>query len=430
MRFEARRRRFLGHASAACVGVLARPGIAPADPAPELRGRIEGLLLGSLIGDALGGPVEFQDRERVQGLPDPPRAWRDEDLLDAGALEASVARLRLRGYAPLRPTPEAYGQWARAAPPGTLTDDSRHKLILLAGLRDAERSGAWPFGVEHMARAYLSWPQSPPMRARPHLRALAADWLAEFSSAARWVLDECEMGRCLPPERLWNGLPTCCGQMTLPPLAAILPGRPEEAYRAAYHLAFFDNGWGRDLNAALVAALSVALVTPLPGTRDPEAAWRPVLSALRDTDPYDYAAVPYTRRSVDRWLEVVERLAAGAAGRPARLFVALEREFAGTIKWEAQVPFVVAFATLALAEHRPLAALQLSIEWGHDTDSYAQLLGALIGALYGASVFPRSLRETVTERLRLDYGEDVADLVALLDGLRLRASRERLFPER
>jgi hypothetical protein len=49
-------------------------------------------------------------------------------------------------------------------------------------------------------------------------------------------------------------------------------GEPEKAYRAAYALAFIDNSWGRDMIAALVAGLAVALVTPT-DPKAPAAAW-------------------------------------------------------------------------------------------------------------------------------------------------------------
>ncbi|MHC4520201.1 MAG: ADP-ribosylglycohydrolase family protein, partial [Planctomycetota bacterium] len=319
-----------------------------------------------------------------------------------------------------------YAHWTVHAAPGTVTDDSRHKLVLLDALRQAESAGAWPFNVRALAKAYMEWPKREAVRSRPGYAELSEAWLEEWLYATRWVLGERDPGKSLPPERLWNGLPTCCGQMVLLPLAAVFAGRPVDAYRAAYHLAYFDNGWGKDLNAALVAGLATALVTRAKkGTRSER--WEPILTTLRKTDPYHYGEIPWTHRSVDRWLDVALRLAREAEKRPARLFAALEREFRQTIKWEAQVPFVVTFAVLALAEYDPLAALQLSIEWGHDTDSYAQLVGAFIGAVHGAAVFDAELREVVRGRLRLDYGADVDAYVELLERLRRRNRSESLF---
>jgi len=391
-----------------------------------LHDRIAGMLLGSFIGDALGGPVEFQDRARINALPDAPKVWRDDEILDKATREATARRVRLRPYSPLRSVPEPYGHWTANAAPGTVTDDSRHKLVLLDALQKAEATGVWPFDVRALAQAYLDWPEGEMVRSRAGYGKLCADWLEQWLYATRWVLGQRETDKSLPPERLWNGLPTCCGQMVLLPLAAVFAGRPVEAYRAAYHLAYFDNGWGRDLNAALVAALATALVTPVEkGTR--AETWQPILAALRQTDPYRYGKIPWVQRSVDRWLEVAQRLVRESDRRPARLFAALEREFRHTIKWEAQVPFVVTFAVLALAEYDPLAALELSIEWGHDTDSYAQLLGAFVGAVHGVTLFDPEMRDTVAHRLKLDYDADVDAYVTLLEVLQIRARGEDLF---
>lgn len=402
----------------------------PAAPRPEsstdaLRDRIHGLLLGSLIGDALGGPIEFQPRERVAALPDPPKSWNLEESFDDAARAATRERLRLRSYSDLRPEPEPYAHWTRHAAPGTITDDSRHKLVLLFALREAERRRQWPLTRAGLAQAYLDWPTRSPIKDRPEFAAICRDWIEEWNRGARWVLGNRKTPDALPPQRMWAGLPTCCGQMTLPPLAALFPGRPDDAYRAAYQLAFFDNGFGLDLNAALIAGLAAALAapaTPPTGLAD----WEPVLAALRNVDPFGYARVPWVTRPVHRWLGVALDSVQQADRRPGRLFATLETEFRNTIKWEAQVPFVLTFACLAIAAGDPLAALQLSLEWGHDTDSYAQLVGAFVGARYGTAIFPASMRAAVTQRLLLDYGENVSANADLLDRLANRNRNNRL----
>ncbi|MFN0067824.1 MAG: ADP-ribosylglycohydrolase family protein, partial [Limisphaerales bacterium] len=300
------------------LALLSGTATAAADGAAvDVRARIRGLLLGAYLGDALGGPVEFQEAVKVQALPNPPRRWRDEEIFDAPARAAAAARLRLRPYAPLRPVSESYGQWGSNCPPGTVTDDSRHKLVLLHALRAADGADARPLDVRGLAQAYLDWPARPVIAENPEFRAQCADWLEEWQLAARWVLGERDSARALPPERMWQGLPTCCGQMTLPPLAAVFAGRPDDAHRAAWHLAFFDNGFGRDMNAARVAALAAALVTPADPAR-PRPAWDAVLAALRGTDPYRHRQIRWSQRAVDRWLDFALGAAREAEGRPAR----------------------------------------------------------------------------------------------------------------
>jgi ADP-ribosylglycohydrolase len=425
------RRVFLKAGVTGCLTSVALPAAfasaVPKAEDPSLDDRIEGMLLGSLIGDALGGPVEFQDPSKVATLASPPKRWTDGEKLDAAGRATALERLKLRPYEPLRPVPEPFAHWLVDAPPGTITDDSRHKMVLLDALRTAQRRSGWPLDGRGLARTYLDWPISDHLRRSPDTVRISSEWLQEWVLASRWVLGERDLSRALPPERIWNGLATCCGQMTLLPLAALFPGDPEKAYRAAYSLAYFDNGWGRDLNAALVAGLAAALTVPV-GAPAAEA-WATILDAMRTTDPFRYGKVPWSQRSVDRWLGFALAAARAAESQPARLFQRLDAEFKDTIKWEAQVPFVVTFGVLALCEHSPLTALQLSIEWGHDTDSYAQLLGAFIGARHGTTLFPAHLVRPVRERLKEEYAEDVAEWVSLLRTIRRLGHRRPVISD-
>jgi len=393
--------------------------------APSLESRICGLLSGSALGDALGGPIEFQQPDTIQKLPDPPRRWRAGDRLDAPARQAAAGRLRLREYAPLRVAPESYGQWNTRSAAGTVTDDTRHKLVLLLALQTAESGDAWPLRTRDLARAYLEWHRQPAIVRRTDYGVLCADWLEEWNLAARWILGERDPARARPPECLWQGLPTCCGQMTSLPLAALYPGRPEAAYRAAWHLGFFDNGWGRDLNAAIVAGLAEALVTPLDPAL-PAPAWNRVFAAMRTTDPFGYRRIRWTHRAVDRWLDYALKSAEEADGQPERMFQQWDQEFRQNAKWEAQIPWVVTVGCLRMADFDPLAALQLTQEWGWDTDSYSQLLGAFLGALYGPALFRSDWIQQVTARLEADFGVSLDEECRRLARLATLARRRKL----
>ena len=375
-----------------------------ADPTAtsDLERRVGGMLYGTAFGDAFGGPIEFQNPDQIQKLPSPPRRWRSDDTLNPEERRALAARIQLRPYDPLRPAPESYGQWNPHAAPGTITDDTRHKLILLSALHQTDQQDRWPFGSREMAQAFLDWPSQKVISGNPGYVALAADWLEEWQLSARWLLGDRDPQRARPPERMWQGLPTCCGQMTSLPLAALFPGRPEEAYQAAWRIGFFDNGWGKDLNAALVAGLSVALTLPSDRSH-PGKDWNQIISVMRTCDPYGYSKIRWTQRAVDRWLDYALRTAREAGGRPARMFAAWETEFQENAKWEAQIPFVVMIGCLSICDFDPLASLQLTQEWGWDTDSYAQVLGAFVGALYGKEIFRQEWLEAVQAGLDRDF---------------------------
>lgn len=423
------RRSFLGIASSVSLCAVTRPVTslaATAELSGHLSQRIEGLLLGSLIGDALGGPIEFQDSAKIQSLPRPPKCWKPSEILDCTQINEARGRLELKPYAPLRPESEPYGQWSSDAPPGTITDDSRHKIILMEMLRRSEREKRWPVTAESLAQCYLDWPDKWKRDSFRDYLSLCDEWLEEIHFSARWVLGERDPVVALPPDRLWVGLTTCCGQMTLLPLAAIFAGEPQAAYLSGYSIDFLDNGWGRDLNCALLAGLATAL--RLDSDRhSPRTLWSKVIAEMCATDPYRYREVPWSERSVERWLRFAQDAARNAAKVPHACFQQLDKEFWDTTKWEAQVPFVVMFAALEMCDYDPQSALQLSLEWGHDTDSYAQLLGAFLGALYGPNVFPNLMRTTVAARLKADYGEDLQEWVDLLLRLNRNRRSQRLF---
>ena len=75
---------------------------------------------------------------------------------------------------------------------------------------------------------------------------------------------------------------------------------------------------------------------------------------------------------------------------------------------------VVALTLLKISNYNAMCAMHLAIDFGHDTDSYAQLIGAIAGAIHGVGVFPGEMRRVVGERLQEDYDEDVQDWLNLL----------------
>jgi len=380
--------------------------------AADLRDRIEGMLVGSLIGDAAGGPIEFIPAERVRKFAPTVHQWKDEERLDGERCAKLSAAFRLLSYEDLRPKPAPYGPWAAKGPPGTLTDDTRHKIILMAALAEAAEKHR-QLEPADLARAYLAFEQRAIFRHDIQLRGLCHDWLKEQNAACRWLLGERGTPRALPPERLWGGMPTVMGQMTLLPLAALSPGQPKKSYVAAYRMSFSDNGAAKDLNAAIVAGLSEALLMP-PDAANNGHRWDAVRRAMLDTDPYDYAHVPWVPRPTQRWLDFAVSAASDCDHRPARLFHQLETKLGARTWWEAHVTFASVMSILTLCPDHPLAAMQLALDMGHDTDSTCQLLGAFLGAAYGTAAFPAEMRQTVTERLQADYAESLEAWVDLL----------------
>ncbi|MBY0478632.1 MAG: ADP-ribosylglycohydrolase family protein [Chitinophagaceae bacterium] len=392
-----------------------------------LRTKIKGLITGTLLGDALGGPIEFQGHQEIQASPRPPKLWIDTtDLMDAVELKAAAERMYFREYKYILPHVQPYGSWSENAAPGTVTDDSRHKMILMYMLRTAMQKNQWPVSEIHSAHAYLDWSKSKTIKTHSGYDTLCKQWLGESYKSINWILGNRKIGEAYPVERMWNALPTCYGQMALTPLAAIYPGQPQKAYLAAYNTAWFDIGFAKDMSAASVAGISVALTLD-PTKMTNEELWKKVFDAMLTTDPYDYLKIPWCERQVQRWLNLSDVFVQQANGSPAKLFSLLDKEFMYTTKWEAQVPFLVVFSILKICNYDPLAAMQLSIEWGNDHDTYPQFLGAFVGALYGAEIFKADMRSTISKRLQLDYDENIDEWVNTLMKVQELGKKKILF---
>jgi ADP-ribosylglycohydrolase len=379
--------------------------------------KTKGLLYGTLIGDALGGPIEFQDHPSIQATPNPPKLWQQGELMTEEEIQKAANRIYLREYKYLRPLPEPYAHWTSNAAPGTITDDSRHKIILLNMLRTSLAKNQTKFIDKDLAKTYLRWSKSLTIKKHSGYDTLTNQWLDESYKAINWLLGSRKIGEAYPLDRFWNALPTCYGQMVLTPLATLYPNNPNQAYLSTYQLAYFDNAFAKDMIGCINAGLSKAIVLDATKMSD-EQLWTEVINTIRNTDPYDYTKIPWCDRAVHKWLNLVDTFVAKAQGSPAKLFELLEKEFMYTTKWEAQVPFVVIFSCLKICKYNPLAALQLTIEWGWDHDSYAQLFGAFVGAIYGPEIFDKSLRATVAKRLQLDYDEDLEEWAKTLKKMR------------
>lgn len=370
--------------------------------------QVRGLLVGGVLGDALGGPVEFQSGSAVDAVLPCTRDWPPERQLDELARQTLAKSLALRPYDPFRPEAEPYAHWTDHAPAGTVTDDSRHKLVLLRTLRDAVARDQFPLTAQSLARQYVAFTPHADQVPTGELAELNEEGFREYRYAARWILGERASQQALPLERLWAGVPTCSGQMMLPPLAAAFPGQPEAAYKAAFALDFIDSPGARDMAAALVAGLA-AVLGPDTLVLPVSERWQLLLRTMRETDPYRYAEVPFAGRPLNRWLDRAKDFARQAAGRPAKLFELLETAGRPEYWWDAHFTLLVPVSILWLCDFDPLAAMHLTLDFRHDTDSYAHVLGAMAGAVCGEEVFPLPLRQTVLARLQADYGESLED---------------------
>ncbi len=197
------------------------------------------------------------------------------------------------------------------------------------------------------------------------------------------------------------------GQMPFLPIAALNHKNPDWCYLKSYELGYFDIGIAKDINSALVAGLARALQT--------DGSWKNFEKAMRTIDPYKYNEVLYVDRQLIKWLDLSHHLVEEADGNIANLFGLLEENLATTYWWETWVPIVVVLTCAEIVDYDPLASMQLMIEFGHDTDSYAQVMGAVMGAIHGKDVWPEEMRETVNGRMKEQFNQNVDDWMVLIN---------------
>lgn len=401
------RRQFLSLLGASLVGPsLGAPNLASIDAS-----RLRGLLLGSLIGDALGGPLEFADEDTRSGRVPACRDWDDDRRLDQAERLRIAQSLTMLGYADVRPEPVPYGPWLRTAPAGTLTDDSRLKIILMRAIAALEPNDR--LTPQAIARALIAF--QPKLNDKPSaaIQPLIEEGMAEYRYASRWLLGERDLATARPLARLWSGVPNCSGQMMMLPLAGGFGGDVETTYRRTFELDFIDGPAAKDIAAAFVAGLAGVIVTTAAALSDSQR-YRLLESTMRRVDPYRLADVPFVGRPLDGWLDLADSIAQRADGRPKVAFKLLETEGKPVYYWDAHFTLLVPVVMLKLCQYDPLSAMHLIIDFGHDTDSYAQVLGAMVGAVHGDSVFPQHMVDCVTSQLESEFGESIDHWVDLL----------------
>ncbi|MEE2936046.1 MAG: ADP-ribosylglycohydrolase family protein [Planctomycetota bacterium] len=183
---------------------------------PTESNRVAGMLMWSMIGDALGGPLEFRDLDQSEyrsGLADA-RKWDAGRVLDDNALKQLGETLVMPSYQIPRPDAAAYGPWQAKAKAGTSTDDSRHKIVVIRELRKMLAGDEDRITSCDLARELIEFTPGldrPPSAATAEL---VEEGLREYHFASRWLLGERE--NAYPVERPRAGVSNCSGQIALP----------------------------------------------------------------------------------------------------------------------------------------------------------------------------------------------------------------------
>jgi ADP-ribosylglycohydrolase len=323
----------------------------PAIERTVLFDRLYGSLLASAIGDAMGGPVEG---------------------LTHGQIAARWGRVD--GYLPYERPPSFHGAFSQA--PGTYTDDTRLRLLLCQAIID--RCGLPSRGTFG--------------------RSLIAAQQAARSELERGFWEEYAFKVIHGGEKLiFGGEPTNGAIMMNSPIGLVCPGAPDEAFSAAYELAFLPDGYAQHSAAAMAAAVAAAVT---PGA---------TVDTIVETA---LEALSRHRRRVEgpRWNSSPQRYEPNE--HAVRTAVAIARshdsvfdtysDFYGELSRspllsEASQTLAVALGIFVAARGDLRLTVLGCVNYGRDCDSYASVAGALAGAFRGTGAIPAAWISPVIE---------------------------------
>jgi ADP-ribosylglycohydrolase len=372
----------------------------------DLKSRVRGCVLGAALGDAVGGPFEFGSAERAPAQMGQP--WID-------------------GLYPYEIAPSPHGVWGAQPAAGTGTDDTRYNWLFL---ELAVELGRMPTGRD-LAGRFLEIYQGPEALFPGHA-ALARKQFAHWEGVCRGYLGQTsELYPGLPPDvllarSLGLNFPILSGLITLTSAGLLFPGRPEDAYQAAFRAAFYDIGYAREAVALLAAAISMALA----GDGDPQVLFDRVVAL----DPLHLGgefSAPFVKEHLASFSSVVgdsrvadNGVAANGAGSKADQEVAraLSAAFRSFHPFDPFRTLGVAFLSVLAAGGDALRSILVAAnhvgldERGsptryEDIDCYAGIAGAWAGAIGGAEALPAAMVGQVVRSNKAIYGFDLETTV-------------------
>ncbi len=401
---------------------VAKP--APASPAPPqfdravLNDKVLGMLLGSAIGDAMGAPTEMWSRREI--------------AVNYGFVDRLDTMVR---------APSAEGTWDYNLPAGGTTDDTRWKKLMAefllmphSGFGNEDALDAADF-ARHIVGTYQAHVKElravsgfDPEAFEAATRRMA--WLQEWVQVANAFAAGDAQNYSMALSKFYGGEVTCAGMLYSPMIGAFYPGRPVEAYDAAYRLSIFDLGYARDISAITGAMVAAAML--------PNANQHQVMNVLRDVDPQGYFKSRLVGRSAYRKLQEARGIVYSVRQIPRSVLDTLHAPYpehlpVDTLFWgqmqqaflqldarNQDLPFhageihLVNLTALLLSNFDFEKALMFVINYGRDNDTTGAVTGAILGAYWGADKLPYHLKEAV---LRADASVMKTNLTVLADQL-------------
>ena len=368
----------------------------------ELRDRALGCLAGGAVGDALGGPTE---------------GWTPDQIAERyGGPVTGVVGPYHESWREVRPlAPFHNGD-------GRITDDTLmvHALVRVYGkVRDHLDAYAVAEHLVPEVRDTVVWIPELEVEAPPLQRLFLAE---------KWLVLRLHHAHADPREAGVGNIVNCGAAMYMAPVGVLNAGSPEAAYAEAIEVAgAHQSSYGREAAGVFAAAVAAAM-TPgatarsvvdasLRVAQDGTAAAIEAVCSVAEEQRHWSQAGPALRAAVRPFDTLGEDFVRPGLGahRPSRLH-AIE-----------ELPVALGLLLVAGGAYRD--TVLGAVNYGRDSDSIANMGGAIAGALGGLGEVPVEWLRAVTEGSRTDLlapADVMADVVAEvfdLDRRRFEARR-------
>ncbi|MBN1581075.1 MAG: ADP-ribosylglycohydrolase family protein [Anaerolineae bacterium] len=361
--------------------------------AESVRSKIRGCVLGAALGDAIGGPFEFQPVEMAPIRDEKP--WID-------------------GLYPYTIEASPHGVWAQPAPAGTGTDDTRYNWLFLELVTELGEM----LTPHQLATCLLRMYQHPESAFPDHTRFTRLQFehwepvCCGFLGLRSVRFSDLEPDELLG-RKLGLNFPILSGLITLTSVGLLFPGQPEVAYRAAFRTDFFDIGYAREAVALLAAILSLAVADDLTP--------KVLFDRVVQLDPLHLGS-EWSQPFVKQRLTEFYPLIAGSKTDQG-VAHALSVAFQHFNTFDAFRTLGVAFLSVLAANGDPVRSILIAANHVgldncgfpmrfEDIDCYAGIAGAIAGAIAGDLAFPPEMLSQVIQSNKDIHGIDLDDTIS------------------
>ncbi len=325
--------------------------------------KIYGALIGSAIGDAMGGPVEM---------------YYYQDIIKKHGWVSS-----LLPYDDI--TPSAHGPWSKEA--GTYTDDSRMSKIFLEAIL---LCGGVP-SEKDIAKAYSDYYYS-----------------AKEGFPKEFIEEYYMKGLFGDHKQIFGGQPTNGAIMGIAPFGIINLCNPQKALDDAYKAAFMVEGYARYSAAIAASAISTAMIPNVEYFEVIEASIKALNhhknrvegKLWQKSHMYPHVAMK-NEKLIRECMEIANKYENTSSLREELLKRVKQQFFA-----DGAETLAIAFTMFYKAKGNFKDTVEGCVNFGRDNDSSAAVAGAIAGAFNGIDAIPKewiTLVESVNEGPSFEY---------------------------